>query len=128
MSEKPVIYISEPNKTIENYSNGCSITKYDFDNSHLYYKGKDLGTFKELYKLKDEIKSLYKAITKLRLRRTKWKNRYCNEKYLLRKEKKKEQELLNWLESKNKIILQQHNIVEPVIKVQEVIDKIKEDL
>lgn len=37
-------------------------------------------------------------------------------------------ELLNWLESKNKIILQQHKIVEPVIKIQEVIDKIKEDL
>ena len=36
--------------------------------------------------------------------------------------------LLNWLESKNKIILQQHKIVEPVIKVQDVIDKIKEDL
>ena len=35
-------------------------------------------------------------------------------------------QLLNWLESKNKIILQQHKIVEPVIKVQEVIDKIKE--
>ena len=38
----------------------------------------------------------------------------------------KKQELINWLESKNKIILQQHKIVEPVIKVQEVIDKIKE--
>ena len=36
------------------------------------------------------------------------------------------EELINWLESKNKIILQQHNIVEPVIKIQEVIDKIKE--
>lgn len=41
-------------------------------------------------------------------------------------EEHKKQELINWLESKNKIILQQHNIVEPVIKVQEVIDKIKE--
>lgn len=34
-------------------------------------------------------------------------------------------ELINWLESKNNITLQQHKIVEPVIKVQEVIDKIK---
>ena len=38
------------------------------------------------------------------------------------------QELINWLESKNKIILQQHKIVEPVIRVKDVIDKIKEDL
>lgn len=35
-------------------------------------------------------------------------------------------QLLNWLESKNKIILQQHKIIEPTIKVQNVIDKIKE--
>lgn len=34
--------------------------------------------------------------------------------------------LLNWLEDKNKITLQQHKIVEPTIKVQKVIDKIKE--
>lgn len=36
------------------------------------------------------------------------------------------QELINWLESKNNITLQQHKTIEPVIKVQEVIDKIKE--
>lgn len=35
-------------------------------------------------------------------------------------------ELINWLESKNNITLQQHKTIEPVIKVQEVIDKIKE--
>lgn len=34
--------------------------------------------------------------------------------------------LLKWLKNKNKITLQQHKIVEPTIKVQEVIDKIKE--
>lgn len=36
------------------------------------------------------------------------------------------QELINWLESKNNITLTQHKTIEPVIKVQEVIDKIKE--
>ena len=35
-------------------------------------------------------------------------------------------QLINWLESKNKIKLQQHKTIEPTIKVQEVIDKIKE--
>lgn len=35
-------------------------------------------------------------------------------------------ELINWLESKNNITLQQHKTIEPVIKIQEVIDKIKE--
>lgn len=35
--------------------------------------------------------------------------------------------ILDWLESKNNITLQQHKTIEPVIKVQEVIDKIKED-
>ena len=52
-----------------------------------------------------------------------------NIKQLQQKNKKYKEvieELINWLESKNKIILQQHNIVEPVIKIQEVIDKIKE--
>lgn len=36
------------------------------------------------------------------------------------------QELINWLESKNNITLTQHKTIEPVIKIQEVIDKIKE--
>ena len=39
---------------------------------------------------------------------------------------KKNKDLIQWLESKNKIELQQHRVVEPVIKVQEVLDKIKE--
>ena len=57
-----------------------------------------------------------------------YKNRYCSYVLEIIKLQKQKQDLLNWLESKNNITLQQHNIVKPVIKVQGVIDKIKEDL
>ena len=57
-----------------------------------------------------------------------YKNRYCSYVLEIIKLQKQKQDLLNWLESKNNITLQQHNIVKPVIKVQDVIDKIKEDL
>ena len=55
-----------------------------------------------------------------------YKNRYCSYELEIIKLQQEKQELINWLESKNKIELQQHKIVEPTIKVQEVLDRIKE--
>ncbi len=53
MSEKPVILITEPEKqAIER--NNLEIEINNYDNSHLYYKSVDLGTFKEIANLRRE--------------------------------------------------------------------------
>lgn len=51
MSEKPVILITKPEKQLIEKDN-FEIKINNYDNSHLYYKGFDLGTFKEIVNLK----------------------------------------------------------------------------
>ena len=51
MSGKPVILITEPEKQLIEKDN-FEIEINNYDNSHLYYKGFDLGTFKEIVNLK----------------------------------------------------------------------------
>ena len=51
MSEKPVILITKPEKQLIEKDN-FEIEINNYDNSHLYYKGFDLGTFKEIVNLK----------------------------------------------------------------------------
>ena len=57
MNDKPVIQIT-PAKVIEL----DTITIYDYDESHLIYKGLDLGSFVELCKMKKENKKLKKEV------------------------------------------------------------------
>nr|DAK87203.1 MAG TPA: hypothetical protein [Caudoviricetes sp.] len=57
MSEKPVILIAEPEKQLIEKDN-FEIEINNYDNSHLYYKGFDLGTFKEIVNLRQEINNL----------------------------------------------------------------------
>lgn len=57
MSEKPVILITEPEKQLIEKDN-FEIEINNYDNSHLYYKGFDLGTFKEIVNLRQEINNL----------------------------------------------------------------------
>lgn len=51
MNEKPVILITKPEKQLIEKDN-FEIEINNYDNSHLYYKGFDLGTFKEIVNLK----------------------------------------------------------------------------
>lgn len=69
MSEKPVILITEPEKQLIEKDN-LEIEINNYDNSHLYYKGFDLGTFKEIANLRQENKQLkdnqVRAMNKIR--------------------------------------------------------------
>lgn len=53
MSEEPVISITKPEKQLIE-KNNLEIEINNYDNSHLYYKGFDLGTFKEIVNLRQE--------------------------------------------------------------------------
>lgn len=57
MSEEPVISITKPEKQLIEKDN-LEIEINNYDNSHLYYKGFDLGTFKEIVNLRQENKIL----------------------------------------------------------------------
>ena len=53
MGEEPVISITKPEKQLIE-KNNLEIEINNYDNSHLYYKGFDLGTFKEIVNLRQE--------------------------------------------------------------------------
>lgn len=57
MSEEPVILITDPEKQLIE-KNNFEIEINNYDNSHLYYKGFDLGTFKEIANLRQENQQL----------------------------------------------------------------------
>lgn len=50
--EKPIIQITPPDVVIKDMSGGrydtLGVEVYDFNNSHLIYKGRDLGTFTQI--------------------------------------------------------------------------------
>lgn len=51
MNKEPMIKITEPEvvSKIEPIENGATgVTIYNYDKSHVYYKGIDLGSFEEL--------------------------------------------------------------------------------
>ncbi len=57
MSEVPVILITEPEKQLIEKS-GIEIEINNYDNSHLYYKGFDLGNLKEITNSRQENQQL----------------------------------------------------------------------
>lgn len=66
MSEEPVILITKPEKQLIEKDN-LEIEINNYDNSHLYYKGFDLGTFKEIVNLRQENKQLKDNWNKLKV-------------------------------------------------------------
>lgn len=57
MNKEPIILITKPEKQLIEKDN-LEIEINNYDNSHLYYKGFDLGTFKEIVNLRQENQSL----------------------------------------------------------------------
>lgn len=57
MNREPIILITKPEKQLIEKDN-LEIEINNYDNSHLYYKGFDLGTFKEIVNLRQEINNL----------------------------------------------------------------------
>lgn len=57
MNREPIILITKPEKQLIEKDN-LEIEINNYDNSHLYYKGFDLGTFKEIVNLRQENKIL----------------------------------------------------------------------
>lgn len=57
MNKEPIIFITKPEKQLIEKDN-LEIEINNYDNSHLYYKGFDLGTFKEIANLRQENKQL----------------------------------------------------------------------
>lgn len=57
MNREPIILITKPEKQLIEKDN-LEIEINNYDNSHLYYKGFDLGTFKEIVNLRQENKQL----------------------------------------------------------------------
>lgn len=53
MNKEPIILITKPEKQLIEKDN-LEIEINNYDNSHLYYKGFDLGTFKEIINLRQE--------------------------------------------------------------------------
>lgn len=53
MNKEPIILITKPEKQLIE-KNNLEIEINNYDNSHLYYKGFDLGTFKEIINLRQE--------------------------------------------------------------------------
>lgn len=66
MSEEPVILITKLEKQLIEKDN-LEIEINNYDNSHLYYKGFDLGTFKEIVNLRQENKQLKDNWNKLKV-------------------------------------------------------------
>lgn len=69
MRDEPVIKITEPeiqHIQTETFNDGLvGIDVYDYDNSHVIYKGVDLGSFKEISNYIDMINSLSSRIDHL---------------------------------------------------------------
>lgn len=65
MNREPIILITKPEKQLIEKDN-LEIEINNYDNSHLYYKGFDLGTFKEIVNLRQENKQLKDNWNKLR--------------------------------------------------------------
>ena len=63
MNEEPIIFITKPEKQLKEKDN-LEIEINNYDNSHLYYKGFDLGTFKEIANLQQENKKQKEVIDK----------------------------------------------------------------
>lgn len=65
MNKEPIIFITKPEKQLKEKDN-LEIEINNYDNSHLYYKGFDLGTFKEIANLQQENKQLKEEKRKVR--------------------------------------------------------------
>ena len=63
MNKEPIIFITKPEKQLKEKDN-LEIEINNYDNSHLYYKGFDLGTFKEIANLRQQNKKYKKVIEK----------------------------------------------------------------
>ena len=63
MNKEPIIFITKPEKQLKEKDN-LEIEINNYDNSHLYYKGFDLGTFKEIANLKQENQKYKEVIDK----------------------------------------------------------------
>ena len=63
MNKEPIIFITKPEKQLKEKDN-LEIEINNYDNSHLYYKGFDLGTFKEIANLQQENKKQKEVIDK----------------------------------------------------------------
>lgn len=64
MNREPIILITKPEKQLIEKDN-LEIEINNYDNSHLYYKGFDLGTFKEIVNLRQENKQLKDKLSKI---------------------------------------------------------------
>lgn len=64
MNREPMILITKPKKQLIEKDN-LEIEINNYDNSHLYYKGFDLGTFKEIVNLRQENQHLKERINKV---------------------------------------------------------------
>jgi hypothetical protein len=64
MNREPIILIIKPEKQLIEKDN-LEIEINNYDNSHLYYKGFDLGTFKEIVNLRQENKQLKDKLSKI---------------------------------------------------------------
>lgn len=63
MKDEPIILITEPEViTIECEKSLMKKDIFNYENSHVIYKGKDLGSFKELIELKQKADRVDKAI------------------------------------------------------------------
>ena len=65
MNKEPIIFITKPEKQLKEKDN-LEIEINNYDNSHLYYKGFDLGTFKEIANLRQENQKYKEIIDKLK--------------------------------------------------------------
>ena len=63
MNKEPIIFITKPAKQLKE-KDTLEIEINNYDNSHLYYKGFDLGTFKEIANLKQENQKYKEVIDK----------------------------------------------------------------
>lgn len=66
--DKPVIEITNPEEKVIPYGvdSDSTITVYNYDNSHVIFKGQDLGSFTELAYLREEYENLLKENVRLR--------------------------------------------------------------
>lgn len=108
MNKEPIIFITKPEKQLIEKDN-LEIEINNYDNSHLYYKGFDLGTFKEIVNLRQENQKLKKkyenAVEELELVRCDLHNR-TSERDGAEKQndlyKKQQKEFIKYLEDKIK--------------------------
>lgn len=103
MSEEPAILITDPEKQLIT-KNNIEIEIYNYDNSHLYYKACDLGTLKEIANLRQENQQLKIQISAREEEHKKFENNW--------------NELKEYID-KNKLILNNPNILNFYIKMQE---------